>query len=108
MRTVATLTGGSRLLGRSIQLVLVTIVELVVGLFTGRFGEALASLRALLGLLPRTGSIMRRRREIRGQRVVPEREILGLQDRGSSRLTSYLRGKETATFVGADSMAAST
>ena len=103
MRTVATLTGGSRLLGRSIQLVLVTLVELVVGLFTGRFGEALASLRALLGLLPRTASIARRRREIRGQRVVPEREILGLQDRGSSRLTSYLRGKETATFVGTDS-----
>jgi GT2 family glycosyltransferase len=103
MRTVATLTGGSRLLGRSIQLVLVTLVELVVGLFTGRFGEAMASARALVGLLPRTGSILRRRREIRGQRVVPEREVLGLQDRGSSRLTSYLRGKETATFVGADS-----
>ena len=103
MRTVATLTGGSRLLGRSIQLVLLTLVELVVGLFTGRFGEALASMRALFGLLPRSGSIIRRRREIRGQRVVPEREVLGLQDRGSSRLTSYLRGKETATFVGADS-----
>ena len=29
--------------------------------------------------------------------------MLGLQDRGSSRLTSYLRGKETATFVGEDS-----
>ena len=75
MRTVATLTSGSRLLGRSLQLVFVTLVELVVGLFTGRFGEALASLRALLGLLPRTGSILRRRRDIRGQRVVPEREI---------------------------------
>ena len=58
MRTVATLTGGSRLLGRSLQLVLVTFVELVVGLFTGRFGEALASLRALLGLLPRTPAII--------------------------------------------------
>ncbi len=103
IRTVATLTGGSRLLGRSLQLVLVTFVELVVGLFTGRFGEALASLRALLGLLPRTPAIVTRRREIRGQRVVPEREVLGLQDRGSSRLTSYLRGRETATFVGADS-----
>ena len=44
MRTVATLTGGSRLLVRSIQLVLLTLVELVVGLFTGRFGEALSSL----------------------------------------------------------------
>lgn len=102
MRTVATLTGGSRLLARSLQLVLLTVVELVVGLFTGRFGEAMASLRALIGLIPRTGSIAARRRAIRGQRVVHEREVLSLQDRGSSRLNSYLRGKETATFVGAD------
>ncbi len=102
MRAVATLTGGSRLLGRSIQMVLVTLVELVVGLFTGRFGEALSSARALGGLVPRTGAIMARRRAIRGQRVVPEREVLGLQDRGSSRLTSYLRGKDTETYVGAD------
>lgn len=103
MRTVATLTSGSRLLGRSVQMVLLTTVELIVGLFTGRFGEALSSLRALGGLIPRTGSIVARRRAIRGQRVVHEREVLSLQDRGSSRLNSYLRGKETATFVGADS-----
>jgi GT2 family glycosyltransferase len=102
MRSVATLTGGSRLFGRSVQLVLLTLVEVIVGLFTGRLGEALASLRALIGLVPRTPSIMTRRRNIRGQRAVPEREVLGLQDRGSSRLTSYLRGKDTATFVGSD------
>lgn len=35
--------------------------------------------------------------------MVQEREVLSLQDRGSSRLTSYLRGKETTTYVGADS-----
>ena len=99
MRTVATLTGGSRLLGRSIQLVALTLVEVVVGLFTGRLSEAFSSLRALIGLIPRTRSILARRRAIRGQRVVPEREILGLQDLGSSRLTSFLRGKETATYV---------
>ena len=103
MRTVATLTSGARLLGRSIQLVLLTLVELVVGLFTGRFGEALSSLRALGALVPRTGSIIARRRAISAQRIVHEREVLGLQNRGSSRLTSYLRGRETATFVGADS-----
>lgn len=101
MRSVATLTGGSRLLARSLQLIALTMVEVVVGLFTGRLGEALSSLRALVGLVPRTGSIIARRRSIRGQRAVPEREVLGLQVRGSSRLTSYLRGKETATFVGA-------
>ncbi len=101
MRSVATLTGGSRLLARSLQLIALTMVEVVVGLFTGRLGEALSSLRALVGLVPRTPSIVARRRVIRGQRAVPEREVLGLQGRGSSRLTSYLRGKETATFVGA-------
>jgi hypothetical protein len=31
--------------------------------------------------------------------VVPEREIIGLQERGSARLSSYLRGRETATYV---------
>ena len=102
MRAVATLTGGSRLFGRSVQLVALTLVEVVVGLFTGRLAEALSSLRALVGLIPRTASIGARRRSIRGQRAVPEREVLGLQGRGSSRLTSYLRGKETTTFVGAD------
>jgi GT2 family glycosyltransferase len=102
MRAVATLTGGSRLVGRSLQMVLLTVVEVVVGLFTGRLGEALSSLRALVGLIPRTPAIAARRRSIRGQRMVPEREVLGLQGRGSSRLTSYLRGKETATYVNAD------
>lgn len=100
VRTVATLTGASRLLGRSVQLVLLTLAELVVGLFTGRVGEAFASLRALLGLIPATPRIIARRRQIRGQRMVPEREVLGLQNRGSARLTSYLRGRETTTFVG--------
>lgn len=103
MRTVMTLTSGARLLVRTVQLVLLTLVELVVGLFTGRFGDALSSLRALGGLVPRAGSIARRRRTIRSQRVVHEREVLSLQDRGSSRLNSYLRGKETTTFVGEDS-----
>lgn len=102
MRAVATLTGASRLLGRSVQLVVLTILELFVGLFTGRVGEALSSGRALLGLIPRTGAIVSRRRAIAGQRVVHEREVLGLQHRGSSRLSSYLRGRETATYVGAD------
>ncbi len=99
MRALATLTGARRLFARSVQLVALTLVELVVGLFTGRFGEALASLRALIGMVPRTGSVIARRRLIRPQRQVPEREILGLQIRGSARLSSYLRGRETTTYV---------
>ena len=48
----ATLTGGARLPGRSLEMVLLTIAELVVGVFTATFGQAWASLRALVGLDP--------------------------------------------------------
>ena len=102
MRAVATLTGASRVPGRSLEMVLLTIVELVVGLFTARFGQAWASLRALIGLVPRTPSTLSRRRVVKEIRHVPEREVVGLQERGSARLNSYLRSRDTATYVGAD------
>jgi GT2 family glycosyltransferase len=102
MRNVATLTGPTRLPGRSVEMVLLTVVELVVGVFTGRFSEAWASLRAILGLVPRTMSIFARRRVIKPLRRVPEREVLGLQVAGSARVTGYLRARATATFVGAE------
>lgn len=103
MRCIATLTGSSRLALRLLQVAVLTLVELVIGLFTGRAGEAWASLRALLGLVPRVGSILARRSAIRHQRVVPDREVLATQARGSARLNSFVRSRETATFVGADS-----
>lgn len=102
MRTVATLTGPTRLPGRTLEMVVLTAVELVVGVFTGRFGEAWASLRAILGLIPRTPSILARRRAVKSHRRVPEREVLGLQVGGSARVTGYLRARATATYVGAD------
>ena len=86
MRTVATLTGGSRLPGRSLEMVLLTAAELIVGVFTATFGQAWASLRALVGLIPRTPSVLARRRAVKPFRRVPEREVAGLQTRGSARL----------------------
>jgi GT2 family glycosyltransferase len=103
MRSVATLTGAARLPGRSLELVLLTLVEMVVGLFTGRFGQAWASLRSLAGLVPRTGSLIARRRVVRPLRRVPEREVYGLQERGSTRLNTFLRNRDTATYIGAES-----
>ena len=96
------MTGTSRLPGRSIELVLLTLVELVVGLFTGRFGQAWNSLRGLVGLIPRTPALLARRKVIKPCRRVPEREVSSLQERGSARLNSYLRSRETSTYVGAD------
>jgi GT2 family glycosyltransferase len=100
MRSVATLTGASRLPARSIEMVLLTLTELVVGLFTARFGQAWNSFRALLGLIPRTPALLARRREVKAIRRVPEREVYSLQESGSARLNSYLRSRETATYVG--------
>ena len=50
MRSVVTLTSGGRLPLRSLELAVLTVAELFVGLFTGRLGEAWASLRAFVGL----------------------------------------------------------
>ena len=100
MRAVATLTGAARLPLRSVEMVLLTLAELVVGLFTARFGQAVTSFGALAGLVPRTPALLARRREIKPCRVVPEREVFSLQERGSARLNSYLRSRETATYVG--------
>ena len=102
MRTVATLTGPTRLPGRGVELVLLTVAELIIGVFTGRLGEAWASLRALVGLVPRTLSTFARRRVVKPFRRVPEREVLGLQTRGSARISGYLRARTTSTFVGAE------
>lgn len=100
LRTVATMTGAARLPGRVLELVLLTFVELAVGLFTGRFKQGLASLAALVGLVPQVPSIIARRREVASTRRVPEREVLGLQQRGSARLSSFFRTRDTATYVG--------
>ncbi|MEM8746265.1 MAG: glycosyltransferase, partial [Actinomycetota bacterium] len=102
LRAVATLTGAPRLPLRLLELVVLTLVELVVGLFTGRFREAVASARALIGLIPRIGSIIRRRRVVAPGRRVPEREVLGLQERGSARLSAFLRSRDTTTLAGSD------
>jgi hypothetical protein len=52
-------------------------------------------------LIPRIPAIVARRRVIKPLRRVPEREVLGLQQRGSARLNSYLRSRETTMYVGA-------
>lgn len=102
VRAVATLTGSARLPGRLLELLVFTLAEIVAGVFTGRLRPALASARAFVGLVPRAGSIVARRRVVKPLRQVPEREVLGLQERGSAQLSSYLRSRQTESFIGAD------
>jgi GT2 family glycosyltransferase len=100
MRAFATLTGRGRAIARLPLLVLTTVAELVTGVFTGKAAEGAASFTAMLGLVPRVGSVMSRRAMIRPLRVVPDREIAELQIRGSARRTAHRRSRET---VGASS-----
>jgi GT2 family glycosyltransferase len=100
MRAVATLTSTGRLPVRSLELAVLTVTELFVGLFTARVGEAWSSLRAFVGLLPRTPATLARRRAVARIRRVDDSEILPLQNRGSARLTSYRRARDTETYIG--------
>jgi len=95
MRTVATLTGASRLPLVSLQLVLATVAEAVVGILTGRFRQVGALLSSLVGMVPRTPSYFARRRSLVKLREVPDSEVAGLQVRGSARLTSYMRSRDS-------------
>ncbi|MGH9271113.1 MAG: glycosyltransferase, partial [Ilumatobacteraceae bacterium] len=102
VRSVMTLTSGGRLPLRSLEMILLTAAELVVGAFTGRLGEAWSSVRAMLGLVPRLPAILSRRGAVAKIRQVGDAEILPLQERGSARLTSFRRSRDTATYIGAE------
>ena len=95
MRSVATLTGARRLPLVSLQLVLITLAETVVGVLTGRFRQVGATLMSLLAMVPRTPAYFARRRALLPLREVPDTEVAGLQLRGSARLTNYLRSRES-------------
>ena len=104
MRSVATLSGARRLPLLAIQLTFVTLSELIVGVFSGKPREAWASLRAMVGLIPRLPGVFVRRREVRSLRLVPDGEIAGLQLRGSARVSAYLRSRDLRPSRGENSI----
>lgn len=95
LRSVATLTGGRRLLLVLPQLVLITVAQAVLQLLRGRFRLAGAGLAALAGMVPRSIGYLGRRRQVAALRLVPSTEVAGLQLRGSARLTAYLRARDS-------------
>jgi GT2 family glycosyltransferase len=103
LRAVTTMTGAGRLPVRLMELILLAIASFVLGPFTGRFRSGMARVLGLFGLIPRIPSIVARRREVADARRVPESEVLDLQRRGSARINSFLRRRETSTYVGSGS-----
>jgi GT2 family glycosyltransferase len=104
MRSVASLTGARRLPLLLLQLILVTLAEFVVGVFSGKPRQAWASVRSMFGLVPRLPVIIARRREVRSLRSVPDGEIAGLQLRGSARVSAYLRSRDMRPARGENSI----
>lgn len=95
IRSVVALTGARRLPLVLAELVVVTTVQFVLALFAGQAARGWAGLRALGGLVPRIGSLLGRRRSLAAGRLVPDREVVGLQVRGSARVSAYLRARDT-------------
>lgn len=92
--SVATLTGGRRLPLVMLQLTVVTLGQLIGGIFSGGAARAWAATRAIAAQFARIPSLVSRRRSIAEGRIVPDREVVGLQMRGSARLATYLRSRD--------------
>lgn len=97
VQNVATLTGRWRTPLVLLQALVVAILQTVVGLVSGRFRNGVASFLATLGVLPRLPAVIARRRAVKPLRLVPDREVAGLQLRGSARLSSFLRQHQRVT-----------
>lgn len=100
LSTVASLTGAVRSLTTIPLLIVVTLVEAIVSLFTGHVRRAAIELGALVTAPRDTMSIIRRRRRASALRRIPDREIADLQVRGSVRWRRMSRGRRIAPESG--------
>lgn len=102
LRSMLTLTAGSRLPLRLVELVGLTLLEVVFGLFAGRFGQAWASLRAVVGSVARFPTLLARRGAVAKIRNLSDAEVHGLQLRGSNALRSFGRARDIQMFIGVE------
>ncbi|HMC43635.1 MAG TPA: glycosyltransferase family 2 protein, partial [Acidimicrobiales bacterium] len=75
------------------QLALLSLVELVLALCTGRWLTTRAIAGAWMWNLGHLGAVRAGRRRVRRLRVLPDAEVRRLQARGSARLSAFLRGQ---------------
>ena len=97
VQTVLAATSPSRLVPVVALLVGLSIIEAVMGVFSGRTKRALTALATVFGTLVRFGSLRRRRERVQALRVVSDAEIHDLQVQGSARVVSYLRARRART-----------
>lgn len=75
------------------QALVLSVVEALVALVTGRLRHAADIAGSWTWNLRRVGAIRRRRRAVARSRSVSDAEVRELQVRGSARLTAFLRGQ---------------
>lgn len=97
VQTVLAGTAPSRFALVVALLVGLSMVEAVVGVFSGRTRRALVALATVFGTLARFGSLRRRRAKVQSLRVVSDAEIHDLQVQGSARVVSFLRARRART-----------
>lgn len=93
VRTVLAATSPSRFAPVVALLVGLSLVEGVVGVFSGRTKRAVVALGAVFGTIARVGSLRRRRAKVQALRAVSDAEIHDLQVQGSARVVSFLRAR---------------
>jgi len=102
IKVVATNTSGALLGLRMLEVWTISMISLVAGLFSGRTLAGAASVRGLLGIGPRLGTILAQRRRIARVRIVPEAVVSGLQQPGSARWRRFLRHRQLTTYISVD------
>ena len=100
MMTVASLTGSLRMLMIVPLLFLATLLGALVSLMRGDGRRAVGLLSSCGSPITRSASILRRRRQVRILRRVPEREIVELQVRGSASWRRVVRHGSKQVFAG--------
>lgn len=96
VRTVATLSGRLQLPVIMVQLIVTSLVEAVVGVFTGGVRASLAVLRAAAAVVLDAKYIVERRRQVRPYRRIEAYDIHDLQVRGNARFARFLRNRRAA------------
>lgn len=91
VRTVAVLTSRWRVPAVFVQMAAFSAASVLVGVLTGRVRDAVAGLRATLGVVFDAPYVLSRRLDVRHQRLVRPDEVSNLMMRGSARIASFVR-----------------
>ena len=91
VRTVVACVALSQVPLTVLRLLVQSVMDTVLGLFTGQQRRGLAGLRAVGALVVDAPMLVARRRRLRQLRRVPSGEVTSLQLRSSARLAAYAR-----------------